>query len=253
MNNNTTCPSCAAGFDASANPACPNCGFQINAINLPVVFQPVRRVQKSAASVLLALLVDITGSTGKFSDGVRLAPAMIFRTIQAKARTTKVYLHTGGDLDFGQQCTLVCDGGTIDQATPALASLSFGGGGDAPETHLDSIEAVLTTTSWELDPRTWRNAVVGFLTANTKPSRSGVTAEELGAKFKNLGILFYLVAEDFPFARAITDAAGGLFFPISNHPDPAQMQQIASGIGQSILVTATRTATRAMTVPAPGI
>jgi hypothetical protein len=203
------------------------------------------------ASVLVSFLIDKTGSTGAFANGVPLATKLILDPISAKARQTKVYVHTGGDLDYDEQCVLLCDGVAAEEGIAAVDRITYQGGGDALETHADSVETVLATTPWEPDAKTWRNAFVAFLTADSKPARSGVTPAQLGAALKSRGILTYLVAEDYPFARQLAEAAEGLFFPISNNPDPAQMQQIAAGISQSILITVASTATRPMTVPAP--
>jgi len=245
------CPSCAAEFDTTNTATCPNCGFQVSLALAPPIVQPMRRLQKISASVLVAVLIDITGSTGKFAKGVPLAVKQILEAIAAKARETKVYVHTGGDLDCGQQCVLLCNGVSVPAAIAEVARLHYGGGGDEPETHADSVETVMTTTPWELDPRQWRNALIVFLTADSKPARSGITPRQLGAALKSRGMLVYLVAEDDPFARELAAAAEGLFFPISNDPDPVQMQQIAAGISQSILITAAGGATRPMTVTTP--
>lgn len=250
MNTIIKCPSCSADVDTTNSAACPNCGFQVCLGLTPAIVQPTRRLQKISASVLVSVLIDITGSTGKFAKGVPLAVKQILEPINAKARETKVYVHTGGDLDFGQQCTLLCNGVTVPEAIAEVARLSYGGGGDEPETHADSVETVMTTTPWEPDARKWRNAMMIFLTADSKPSRSGIAPRQLGTALKSRGILVYLVAEDYPFARELAEAAEGLFFAISNDPDPVQMQQIAGGISQSILITAAGGATRPMTVPA---
>jgi hypothetical protein len=146
---------------------------------------------------------------------------------------------------------LLCNGVSVPEAIAEVARLQYGGGGDEPETHADSVETVMTTIPWEPDARRWRNALIMFLTADSKPARSGTTPRQLGTALKSRGILVYLVAEDYPFARELAVAAEGLFFPISNDPDPVQMQQIAAGISQSILITAAGGATRPMTVPTP--
>lgn len=251
MNTKVKCPSCSAAIDPAINTVCPNCGFQVCLGLAPTIIQPVRRLQKISASVLVSLLIDITGSTGRFARGVPLAVKHILELIGAKARETKVYVHTGGDLDYGQQCVLLCNGLPVPEAVVEVARLGFGGGGDEPETHADSVETVLATTPWEPDARKWRNALIVFLTADSKAARSGTTPAKLGAALKSRGILVYLVAEDYPFARELAAAADGLFFAISNDPDPVQMQQIAAGISQSLLITAAGGATRPMTVVAP--
>jgi len=248
MNNTSQCPSCSSAIDITKNAVCPSCGFQLCTGLVPVIVQPVRRVQKLPASVLLALLIDITGSTGRFSEGVFQAVKMILDFHAPKIREMRVFLHTAGDLDYGQECTLVGNGVTAPEATTAVERLSFGGGGDEPETHLDSVQTVLNTTPWELD-RHWRNVLILFLTADSKPARSAVTARQLGEALRGRGIQLYVVAEDYPFARELSEAACGLFFSITNDPEPAQMQQIAVGISQTLLLTVASPATKPMTVP----
>lgn len=249
MNTIIKCPHCLAEYDTATSSVCPNCQSQTSQVLALTIVQPIRRVQKISASVLVSILIDRTGSTGKFGQGVPLAAKQFLEPIAAKARETKVYVHTGGDLEYGEQCILICNGVTVPEAISEIARLQYNGGGDEPETHIDSVETVIKTTPWEPDPRKWRNALIIFLTADSKPARSGVTPRQLGAALKSRGILVYLVAEDYPFAHELAEAADGLFFPITNDPDPVQMQQIAAGISQSILVTAASTATRPMTVP----
>ena len=200
--------------------------------------------------MLLAFLIDITGSTGRFAAGVVEAIRMILGQITARVRGLSIYLYGGGDLDCGQECTLLASGVPVAEAIATVERLSFQGGGDSEETHADSVETVITTTPWELD-RQWRNVLVVFLTADSKPSRSGLTTRQLGEKLQRQGIQLFVVAEDYPFARDLVDAAAGLFFPISNNPDPTQMQQIAGAISQTLLLTVASPATKPMTRPLP--
>jgi len=249
MSNPIQCPSCQQGFDPANAPACPNCGFQVTPGPAPAIAQPIRRAQKVSASVLLAAFIDMTGSTQKFAQGVYKALVGILAGIQARAQQVRVYLHAGGDLDYGEECLLLANGVPPNDALAELQRLHYAGGGDAEETHLDNLEKVLNTTPWEADPCAWRNALVVFLTADTKSARSGVTAEQLGAACKAKDILAHLVAEDFPFAREFVQGSNGLFFPISNDPTADQMQQISAGISQSIVIATRKAATRPMTVP----
>ena len=249
MNTFNKCPSCAAEVDTSTNSVCPHCHFQFNTDLAPSIIQPVRRVQKLSICALVALLIDITGSTRAYATGVPLIVTIILKLIAAKARETKVFVHTGGDLDYDQKCQLIANGVSPQAAIDEVAKLIYSGGGDDLETHTDSVETVVATTPWEPDARKWRNALIILLTADSKPSRSGITPRQLGIALKERGVLVYIVAEDYPFARELADAAEGLFFPISNDPNPADMQKIAEGISQSILITAASTATRPMTVP----
>ena len=236
MNSTIQCPSCLKTTDI-AHGVC-TCGFQLPQESMAII-RPIRRQAKIPVAVRIAIFIDSTGSAAPFADGVKMSIKQILEPISKKAKETKVYLFTGGDLDYNQECNLICDGVTAEEAIRATQSLTFSGGGDVEETHIDSLETVLKRTPWEVDFRKYRNALVVFTTADSKPARSGVTPSQLGSSLKQIGISTYLVAEDVPFTQELSHASGALYFPISNNPDPAEMQQIAANISKSILMAAT--------------
>ena len=95
----------------------------------------------------------------------------------------------------------------------------------------------MDTVPWTNDPTSARGAILAFTTADSKPAGSGRTARELGEEIARRGLLLYMVAEHTSQLQQLVDAAGGLMFPISNDPDPANMQKIAARISASIVQT----------------
>ena len=244
---NTKCPSCTADIDASGA-SCPNCGYQIATPPTLAIVQPVRRANKVQPEVVIGITKDITGSSGPFATGTHLSSELILKAIGSKARSVRVYQQTHGDRDCGQTEVLVTAGGTIEEALADSARITYGGGGDPPEHHISGIKRLIEIVPWPADPRKGRGAVIAFLTADSKPDPDGLTARELGAEIRQRGLLLYLVCEPFEFAEEMRLAAQGLMFPITNNPDPADMQRISAQLSASILATVASGATRPMTV-----
>jgi hypothetical protein len=233
--------------DASCLQA-PVVGTQTGIVPFQPIVQPVRPVNKIQAEVIIGIAKDITGSSGPFAEGTHRSTELILRGVSAKARAVRGYQVTYGDEDYGQRPVLITNDGTVEQVLADSARITYGGGGDEPEHHLSGIHELVRVVPWPTDPRKGRGAVVVFMTADTKPDASGMTARQLGKEIKARGLLCYLVCEPYPFAEEIVDAAQGLMFPITNNPDPAQMQRIAAQLSASILATVGAGATRPMTV-----
>jgi len=212
------------------------------------IVQPIRRENKIQPEVIIGFGKDITGSSGPFADGTHRSTEQILAAVSAKARSVRAYQLTYGDEDYGQHPVLITNDGTVEQALADSARITYGGGGDEPEHHISGIRELVRVVPWPTDPRKGRGAVVVFMTADTKPDPSGMTARQLGEEIMTRGLLCYLICEPYPFAKEIIDAAQGLMFPITNNPDPAQMQQIAAQLSASILATVSAGATRPMTV-----
>ncbi|MEO1528209.1 MAG: hypothetical protein AAFX06_22490 [Planctomycetota bacterium] len=162
---------------------------------------------------------------------------MITAQIEGKARSLSVYLQSHGDEDYGQDPVLLTNGGTADQATEDLNKIVFEGGGDAEEHHLSGIEELANSVPWNSDPQKARGAVLAYTTADSKPAGSGQSARELGESLRSRGLLLYLICEPKPQLRELCEGAGGLMFPISNDPDPKEMQKIAGQLSASIVQT----------------
>lgn len=232
------CPSCHSDVE-SGNSVCPVCNWQFTelstvAIPTEVLAAARPRIQ---VEVELAQVVDRTGSSREFQTGIMLASETIFRQVEAKARSLKVWLQSHGDLDLGEEAVLHTDGGTSAQALTDLRHIVFEGGGDPPEHHLDALETILNVVPWSDDPRRARGAVVAFLTADSKPARSGVTAAEIGEEYRRRGLLLYLVCQPTPTLEELRNAAGGLLFEISNTPRAEDLSRIATQLAASILHT----------------
>ncbi|MBN1516001.1 hypothetical protein JXA32_05485 [Candidatus Sumerlaeota bacterium] len=201
-----------------------------------MLFNPASR-PKIQCEVDLAVTVDRTGSSERFQSGIGAAYEIIASQVAAKARDVKCWVQTHGDLDEGQEIIMHTDAGTPEQAIDDIKKISYGGGGDPPEHHLDAIESLLDRVPWTADPSRARGAIVAFMTADTKPAKSGVSAGDLGMLIKDKGILLYLICEPTPMLQELADLAEGLVFQISNDPDPDELQRIAEQLAASIVVT----------------
>ncbi len=242
------CPSCKARVETSAS-ACPHCGWRFNLADDPQPsVRPAAR-PKISAEVDMGLTIDRTASDERFKKGIQDSVPMILKPLETKATKVKVFLQTHGDLEEGQAMVLVTDGGTVDQAIQDAKNIVYAGGGLPPENHLDAIENLLKIIPWVADPRRARGAIVAFMTADTKPARSGRSAREIGEEILKRSLLLYLVCETTPTLKELCDAAGGMMCQITNNPDPAEMQMIASRVSASIAVTVASGGTRPMTVP----
>lgn len=244
----TTCPSCQQSVDTASFNNCPVCGwkFHTGGGNGPSIVKPAVR-PKIQAEVDLGIPVDRTGSSKQFQTGIPMSLEMILRQVNAKARSVKCWLGSHGDLDEGQPFILHTDGGTSEQAIEDVKKIVYGGGGDPPEHHLDAIETLLKTVPWTRDPSRAHGAIIAFLTADTKPTKSGITAKQLGAEIKKQGVFLYLICEPTPTLMELADAAEGLMFEITNTPDATELQRIASQVAASIVVMAGSGKTEPMT------
>lgn len=245
------CPSCQTQVDASAA-VCPSCGWRFNTtagMPNPSIVRPATR-PKIQCEVDLAATVDRTGSSEPFQAGIPQTYEMIVSQVRAKARQVKCWLGSHGDLDEGQDFIIHTDAGTPDQAIEDIKKISYGGGGDPAEHHLDAIESLLNRVPWTADPARARGAILAFMTADTKPAKSGTSAAALGKQIRDKGILLYLVCEPTPALQQLASAAGGLLFQISNNPDPTEMQKIAAQLAASIVATVASGGTVPMTVSA---
>ena len=250
-NGGIDCPACQNKCDTSVD-VCPNCGWKFNkSPGVPgksIVHLAAR--PKIQCEVDLAATVDRTGSSKQFETGIPLTYEKIVSQVKAKARKVKCWVSSHGDLDEGQDFIIHTDAGTPEQAVRDIKKVCYGGGGDQPEHHLDGIETLLERVPWTADPSRARGAILAFMTADSKPARSGVTAAELGKKIRDRNLLLYLVCEPTPTLQELASAASGLIFQISNNPDPASLQQIASQLSASIVATIASGGTVPMTVPA---
>ena len=153
MNDEIYCPTCQKLCDASVD-LCPSCGHRFNKMvgrQGQSIVRPAGR-PKMQCDVDLATTVDRTGSSERFQTGIPKTFEIIVSQVAAKARSVKCWLQSHGDLDEGQKPIIHTDGGTPDQAIKDIRKISYGGGGDAEEHHLDAVESLLNRTPWRADP-----------------------------------------------------------------------------------------------------
>lgn len=249
---NFECPNCKSTIGLNADGNCSACNCSIGKTTTSfqkqtTLIRPAPR-PKLQVEVDVAITIDRTGSSLKFQTGIPQTVDIILPHLQAKARSLKVWVQSHGDEDFGQHPVMHTAGGSAEQALADVRAITYGGGGDSPEHHLDGIHTLLTSVPWTADPRRARGAIIAFLTAETKPSRLGVSAAQIGKQFAERGLLLYLICEPTDTLRELVNAASGLMFEISNSPDPAQLQKIAAQLAASVVATVSSGSTVPMTV-----
>lgn len=245
------CNQCQQLLDASAS-TCPHCGATCAAGTLvrATMTRAVARRPKLPVHVVMATTVDRTGSSSNFARGIPKSFEIIARQLEAKARSCEHTVTSHGDLDEHEPIVVLTDRGTPEQAIRDVRSITYGGGGDPEEHHLDAIEGLVGAVAWPLDPRSGRGCILGFMTADSKPLRSGQTPRQLGEAIRAKGLLLYLICEPTPSLEELAQAAGGLLFEISNDPDPVKLQEIANKVPASIAASVAAGSTVPMTTPA---
>ena len=248
----TTCTGCQKTVVLERDGRCPNCVTttgpvgQVGAVPTFTV-RPAAR-PKIMPIVELGITIDRTGSTATFEVGVKKALPLILDPINDKARDVRVWLQTHGDRDCGQDELLLTDGGTAAQAIADIESVVYEGGGDPPEHHLDAVETLHRRIPWNPNPTEARGALVAITTADSKPAHSGRSAGEIGETIKENRVALYLIGQQTPTLIELVEAAGGLFFEISNDPQVAEMRRVADMVAASITASISRLT---ITRPAP--
>lgn len=229
------CPSCLCRIDNSEAVQCPGCGQQLNNA-LPEANQIIGGLSrpKQPLTIDLAVTLDRTDSSRQFQDGIPKTLELVVRGIEQRVTDFRIFLCSHGDLDEGQTTILHTDGGSSDQAIEDIKQIQFQGGGDVKEHHLDAIEYLMNTIPWKALPGRSRSAILGIMTADTKPAKSGLSAAELGQQIYQRGISLYMVCEPTPTLYELARAAKGLIFPISVAPNPAELEIIAAQLTASI-------------------
>jgi hypothetical protein len=208
----------------------PGAGDQLDAEFL----MPAQPKRKVPVKVDLVFAVDRTGSSQTFAQGIRTAIPMIANQLLGKAARVRLFLQTHGDLDCNQHPAMLVRDGQIEDIVTAINAVRFEGGGDEEEHHSHGVETVVESVDWSGLPPTSRGAIVLFTTADTKPSPSGRSLEQIGQSLRERGIMLFAVCELKPGIQAMAEAAHGLIFPISNNPSPAEMAQITAKVGASV-------------------
>ncbi len=234
---NKKCPSCQASVKKGTD-TCNVCGwsFKDSSQKTNTIVRPAAR-PKIQAEIELAFGIDRTGSSKQFANGIPITAELILKQLEAKARKITCRVQTHGDQDEGQMPILSIEDATVDQAIEEVKKITYEGGGDPAEHHLDAIEHLFDTTPWSLDPSQSRGAILSFLTADSKPATTGLSASEIGQKIKDQGILLYLVCQPTQSLHELVDAADGLLFEITNAPDPDDLQKIVGQLAASIVAT----------------
>ena len=197
---------------------------------------------KIPAQVHVAILIDATGSSGPFAQGICRTSEHILRGVEAKAAKVVCTVQIHRDEDYGQMpCTLL-SAGSVAEALDEIGRISFEGGGVAEETHAAAVLRALNSVAWIANSRMAHDAMVLMTSSESKPV-AGVSFSDIGKRIQQQGILFYHVGEPTPNLKAMTDAAKGMTIPLSNNPDAGECACVAAKCAASITASVSRGAT----------
>jgi len=230
------CQSCGKSYSGGV---CQHCGYNPQALNIAQQVSTAKA--KVPCELDIAILIDRTASSDQFSRGIKGAVALLLNLLSSKCAAVKVWLHTYGDEDFGQQPETLCAGTSVQEADEAIKRLTFGGGGDPEETHHEGLLYALRQTNWNTGPLV-RRAIVWFMTNKPKPLKNGVTPKQIGEECAQKDIALVVVSDMPDFYQEIVEAANGTFaeylFSISNDPTPAEWQKVVHRVAASVSRTA---------------
>ena len=147
-----------------------------------------------------------------------------------------------GDQECDEPVVTLLEDGAPSDAIAAVRRMTFGGGGDAPETHLLNFADILNVIT-PAGPHE-RNAFVAITTDESKPLADRSPAE-LGAEFRTRGILVCVVGQRCALLKEFVEAAEGFYFELSNEPPADELAQVAAKVAASI--TASLSAARKTT------
>lgn len=198
----------------------------------------------------VGVLVDATGSGAAFANGVPLAVRVILTEVEQRVGRLSVFVQTHRDEDYDECPRIVCRDADAREASKAVASIEYSGGGDAAETHLSAFESSYRCFGEQSRHAAGRRVMLALVNDDTKPARSGRTPEELGLAARQLGLLVYLICEPTRSLGTFAEAAGGMVVPISNNPSEELMQSIARRIAGSVTHSVTMRSLTPIEAPA---
>ncbi|MCD4656248.1 MAG: hypothetical protein K8S87_01775 [Planctomycetes bacterium] len=187
-------------------------------------------LDSSTKTLNLGLCIDRTGSSEQFQQGIYSCCKQIFEVIEQEFADIRCWMQSHGDLDYSEDIILHTDGDSPQQTLDDIRQITFEGGGDPHETHLDGIENLFRIVPWATNPANTMSAVIVFLTSETKPSKSGISAKELGAEVERMGITLCLICKPTPTLYKLCRSAKGFMFPITSSPSTEDIEQISTNI-----------------------
>jgi hypothetical protein len=257
-----TCPFCLSALAADAS-VCHECGKPRSATistsslrSIPSFVRP--KSPKVPVRVQLAISVDRTGSSAPFTKGISQLCQSVFTQLGSKVADLKVSVFSHGDLqDSSQDVIQLSSRVTPEQAMMDIPSIQYGGGASADEDHLYAVDQLLQRAGiggTGID----RGFLLLITTDGTHPHPLGKSVQEIAQEILDRRLVLLLVGTPdlqsgsrpcCPRMNALIEACSGSFFiPISNTPDAAELQAVASMVAASV----TRSVNQAMaTLPAP--
>ncbi len=245
-----SCPSCFNTCNLSEAPACNECGYQFPASELASYNQqPACNIGdvssgpvKLAVTVTLGFTIDGTGSSKAFEIGIPKTVIRICEKVQAKAKNVFVSVQQHGDDEYGEMPVMLVEGKQdISLVTKAISAITYAGGFDRDETHLNAILNLMNTVPFPSSEKVGRGAIIALTTADSKLPKDK-SIDDIAKEIVEKNLLLYLVSEAEPnmmkLAEKVKDYGGfSYFMAITNNPSEKELGIIADKIAASIIQT----------------
>lgn len=171
-------------------------------------------------------ILDATGSTGPFNEGVERVISYLVDELPKSVGKAVFGLHIGRDRDFDIEHDVnLGDDLTADEVKNQLPLVTYKGGGDSPETQLDSILEVARKTAWTMEANT-RKIIYVCTSSDSKKSQEGWDAKRVGDEVAQLGIKVILIAPPGLKLHDVATFSGGISIPLSNNPLQGELQSV---------------------------
>lgn len=181
------------------------------------------------------LVVDGTGSTGPFNQGVNAVFSDLVTELPLRVGECYFGLHVGRDRDFDIDHDVnLGDDLPAGEIIKQLGLVKYQGGGDELETQVDTVLEVGHTTAWKASEGA-RLAIVLATSSDSKNAMDGSTGAAAGAKLAMLGIRVIVIAP--ASATNVHDLArhsGGESMALSNTPSADELKRIRDRLTKSL-------------------
>ncbi len=196
------------------------------------------------------LLLDGTGSTGAFNQGVNAVFADLISELPKRVGECYFGLHVGRDMEFDIDHDVnLGDDLPAGEIIKQLGLIDYHGGGDELETQIDSALLVGQTTAWKSSEGA-RLAIIIATSSDSKNSRDNSTGAEVGAKLAQLGIRVIVIAPT--TATNVHDLArhsGGESMDLSNTPSAEELKRLRDRLTKSLTQIAGSQTTGTVGIP----
>ncbi len=196
------------------------------------------------------LVVDGTGSTGHFNQGVNAIFSDLTTELPLRVGECYFGLHVGRDLDYDATSDVnLGDDLPAGEIIKQLGLIQYQGGGDELETQIDTVLLVGQTTAWKSSEGT-RLAIALATSSDSKNARDGSTGAMAGTKLAQLGIRVITIAPaDAKNVHDLARFSGGEIMVLSNTPSADELKRIRDRLTKSLTQIAGTPATGTVGIP----